>query len=113
MAAKTDAEKEILEEEFRSLEEQKAEIEQRKKRVQYREQFRHAGYVYVISNIGTFGEEKDVYKIGVSLRDKPEERVDELSDAAVPFDFDIHAMIFSADAYALENALHKALMPDG
>jgi hypothetical protein len=64
-----------------------------------------AGYVYIISNIGSLGE--NVVKIGVTRRLKPEERVKELSSASVPFKFDIHALIFSTDAFALENKLHK------
>ncbi len=72
----------------------------------YREANQKAGYVYVISNIGAFGE--NIYKIGMTRRLDPQERVDELGDASVPFNFDVHAMIFSDDAPALENALHKA-----
>ena len=72
----------------------------------YREQSTRAGYVYIISNIGSFGE--NVYKIGVTRRLEPQDRVDELGDASVPFYFDVHAMIFSDDAPSLENALHKA-----
>ncbi len=64
-----------------------------------------AGYVYIISNIGSFGE--DVYKIGVTRRQDPLERVRELSDASVPFKFDVHALIFAEDAFELENQLHK------
>ncbi|MGM9534096.1 MAG: GIY-YIG nuclease family protein [Intestinibacter sp.] len=64
-----------------------------------------AGYVYIISNIGSFGE--NVYKIGMTRRLDPMDRVRELGDASVPFKFDVHAMIFSEDAPALENALHK------
>lgn len=71
-----------------------------------REQNTRAGNVYIISNIGSFGEH--VYKIGVTRRLEPLERIDELGDASVPFDFDVHAIIFSDDAPALENALHKA-----
>ncbi|AYV20502.1 DUF4041 domain-containing protein [Vibrio mediterranei] len=63
------------------------------------------GHVYVISNIGSFGE--DVYKIGMTRRLEPMERVKELGDASVPFTFDVHAMIYSENAPALENALHK------
>lgn len=74
--------------------------------VDYRAANQRAGYVYIISNIGSFGE--GVYKIGMTRRLDPTERVDELGDASVPFDFDIHAMIFSEDAPALEAALHKA-----
>lgn len=67
---------------------------------------KRAGYVYIISNIGAFGE--NVYKIGMTRRLDPSERIDELSDASVPFNFDIHAMIFSEDAPGLEAALHNA-----
>lgn len=74
--------------------------------IDYRQNNQKAGYVYVISNIGSFG--KDVYKIGMTRRLNPEDRVKELGDASVPFKFDIHAMIFSDDAPKLENALHKA-----
>ena len=65
-----------------------------------------AGYVYIISNIGSFG--KDVYKIGMTRRLDPQDRIDELGSASVPFNFDVHAMIFSDDAPALEAALHRA-----
>lgn len=64
------------------------------------------GHVYIISNIGSFGE--NVYKIGMTRRLDPEDRVRELGDASVPFGFDIHAMIFSEDAPALETQLHQA-----
>lgn len=63
------------------------------------------GHVYVISNIGSFGE--DVFKIGMTRRLDPQDRVDELGSASVPFLFDVHAMIHSDDAPALENALHQ------
>lgn len=74
--------------------------------VDYREANQKAGYVYIISNIGAFGE--NVYKIGMTRRLDPQERVDELGDASVPFDFDVHAMIFTEDAPKLEAALHNA-----
>ena len=64
-----------------------------------------SGYVYVISNIGSFGE--DVVKIGLTRRLEPDDRVKELGDASVPFGFDTHAMIYSEEAPALESALHK------
>ena len=76
------------------------------KDVDYRAANQKAGYVYVISNIGAF--DPDVYKIGMTRRLDPTERVDELGDASVPFNFDVHAMIFSDDAPALEAALHRA-----
>lgn len=81
-------------------------IEKAIKDVDYREANQRAGYVYVISNVGAFGE--NVYKIGMTRRLDPQDRVDELGDASVPFNFDVHAMIFSDDAPSLENALHKA-----
>lgn len=64
-----------------------------------------SGYVYVISNIGSFGE--DMVKIGLTRRLDPNDRVRELGDASVPFTFDTHAMIYSEEAPALEAALHK------
>lgn len=64
-----------------------------------------SGYVYIISNIGSFGE--DVVKIGLTRRLEPDDRVKELGDASVPFGFDTHAMIYSDEAPALESALHK------
>lgn len=88
------------------LESQFAETEKAIADVDYRAANQKAGYVYVISNIGSFGE--GVYKIGMTRRLDPTERVDELGDASVPFDFDIHALIFSEDAPALEAALHNA-----
>lgn len=64
-----------------------------------------SGYVYVISNVGSFGE--DVVKIGLTRRLEPDDRVRELGDASVPFGFDTHAMIYSDEAPALEAALHR------
>ncbi len=66
-----------------------------------------AGYVYIISNIGSFGE--NVFKVGMTRRMNPEDRVNELGSASVPFKFDIHSTIFSQDAVGLENELHKRL----
>ena len=63
------------------------------------------GHVYVISNVGSFGE--DVYKVGLTRRLEPLDRIKELGDASVPFDFDVHALIRSDDAPALERELHK------
>lgn len=88
------------------IESQLSEIQKSIENIDYREANARAGYVYVISNIGAFGE--NVYKIGMTRRLEPQDRVDELGDASVPFKFDVHAMIFSDDAPALENALHKA-----
>ena len=66
------------------------------------------GHVYIISNVGSFGE--GVYKIGQTRRPDPQERVDELSDASVPFEFDVHALIESINAPALEHKLHKIFL---
>lgn len=88
------------------LETQLQDIDKAMKDIDYREANQRAGYVYIISNIGAFGE--NVYKIGMTRRLDPQDRIDELGDASVPFNFDVHAMIFSDDAPALETALHKA-----
>lgn len=83
------------------------EIENNLKDIDYRENNKRAGYVYIISNIGSFGE--NIFKIGMTRRLDPLDRVRELGDASVPFQFDIHALIFSEDAPSLENAIHKSL----
>lgn len=66
-----------------------------------------AGNVYIISNLGSFGE--NVFKIGMTRRLDPQDRIDELGSASVPFEFDVHSFIFSEDAVGLENELHKRL----
>lgn len=66
-----------------------------------------AGTVYIISNKGSFGD--SVFKIGMTRRLEPQDRVTELGDASVPFPFDVHSFIFSEDAVSLENTLHKEL----
>lgn len=83
----------------------RAELESEEKLIDYREQNAKAGYVYVISNVGAFGE--GIYKIGMTRRLEPMDRVDELGDASVPFWFDVHAMVFSNNAPALEAKLHE------
>lgn len=100
-----DEEKEKLLDRIRELEKHMEEIQEQKRDVENREQNTRAGYVYIISNIGAFGE--DVYKIGMTRRLEPLDRVRELGDASVPFTFDVHALIFSNDAPTLENTLHK------
>lgn len=72
--------------------------------VDYREANIRSGYVYIISNVGSFGD--GVYKIGMTRRLEPMDRIRELGDASVPFGFDVHALIFSDDAPSLETALH-------
>ena len=66
-----------------------------------------AGTVYVISNLGSFGE--DVFKIGMTRRQDPQDRITELGDASVPFRFDVHSFIFSQDAVSLESRVHALL----
>lgn len=78
----------------------------RKAKAIARAQLTRSGHVYVLSNVGSFGE--GVYKIGLTRRLDPFERVDELGDASVPFPFDVHAVIFAEDAPGLENKLHRA-----
>lgn len=103
--AQTDTEREVLQEERALIAGKLEEVTKSKADIDYREQNTRAGYVYIISNVGAFGE--GIYKIGVTRRLDPYERVDELSDASVPYDFDVHAIVFSDDAPALENAMHK------
>jgi Domain of unknown function (DUF4041)/T5orf172 domain len=94
----------------RAIEESQAkisEIQEAIKGVEERAANIKQGFVYVISNIGSFGEE--VIKIGLTRRINYEDRIHELSDASVPFIFDIHAVIASEDAVALERKLHDAL----
>lgn len=69
-----------------------------------------AGNVYIISNLGSFGD--NVFKIGMTRRLNPQDRVNELGDASVPFKFDVHSFIFSNDAVGLESKLHKILNND-
>lgn len=76
-----------------------------KERAISRAQMTRSGHVYVISNVGSFGE--DIYKIGMTRRLDPMDRVRELGDASVPFPFDVHAIIYCEDAPTLENKLHK------
>lgn len=99
-------EKEVLLEKKQEIESHLTKLDVAIKDIDYREANKKAGYVYIISNIGSFGE--GVYKIGMTRRLDPMERVDELGDASVPFKFDVHAMIFSDDAPKLESALHRA-----
>lgn len=103
--AKDDIERSLYLDKIKALEEKLHMLEKDKQNVFEREANTRAGYVYVISNIGSFGE--DVYKIGMTRRLEPMDRVKELGDASVPFEFDVHAMIFSEDAPKLEAALHQ------
>ncbi len=93
--------------EVERLEIRLAEAEAKIQRAVSQAQLTRAGHVYVLSNIGSFGE--NVYKIGMTRRLEPGDRVRELGDASVPFPFDVHMMIYSEDAPKLENALHRVL----
>ena len=103
--AATDEERAALQLKISEVEAGKANLDREENVIDYREQNAKAGYVYVISNMGAFGE--GIYKIGMTRRLEPLDRVDELGDASVPFWFDVHAMVFSENAPALEAKLHE------
>ena len=94
-------------EEVERLQAKLAEAEEKSQRAISRAQITRSGHVYVISNIGSFGE--GVFKIGMTRRLDPQDRVKELGCASVPFPFDVHMMISSDNAPTLENTLHRAL----
>ncbi len=100
-----DAQKATYEAQLRALQEKLTEAEAKNQRALSMAQQTKAGHVYVISNVGSFGEH--VFKVGMTRRLEPLDRVRELGDASVPFEFDVHAMIQSDDAPALERALHR------
>lgn len=100
-----DAEKQLYLDKIKELNEKLEKLTQEKESLAQREANAKAGYVYIISNIGSFGE--DIYKIGMTRRLEPMDRIKELSSASVPFEFDVHALIFSDDAPALESLLHQ------
>jgi len=87
------------------LERRLADAQANKQRALSQAQLTRSGHVYVISNIGSFGEH--IYKIGMTRRLDPMDRIRELGDASVPFQFDVHAIIYTQDAPALESALHR------
>ena len=105
VAAASAAERAEFEARLALLQEQLQATEDKNQRAISMAQQTRAGHVYVISNIGSFGEE--VFKIGMTRRLEPLDRVRELGDASVPFEFDVHAMIFSDDAPGLEKQLHR------
>lgn len=96
-----------LEETRRQLEQEIEDVHKKYERAKSMAQMTKQGHVYIISNVGSFGE--NVYKIGMTRRLEPLDRVSELSGASVPFEFDVHAMISCDDAPALEYALHNKL----
>lgn len=105
VAAASAAERAEFETRLALLQEQLQAAEDKNQRALSMAQQTRAGHVYVISNIGSFGEQ--VFKIGMTRRLEPLDRVRELGDASVPFEFDVHAMIFSDDAPGLEKQLHR------
>lgn len=105
LAKASEIEKQLYIDKIKELEDKVRLLEKDKENILQREQNTRAGYVYIISNIGSFGE--NIYKIGMTRRLEPMDRVKELGDASVPFEFDVHAMIFSEDAPALETILHN------
>jgi hypothetical protein len=96
---------EQLQAKIRDMEQQLQEAHEKKERALSMAEQTKRGHVYIISNIGSFGE--NVLKIGMTRRLDPMERIYELGDASVPFEFDVHAMIFSEDAPDLEKKLHS------
>ena len=105
--SKSDEEKEKLEVKIKELELALAKSNEDIDQIADKRKRTGAGYVYILSNIGSFGE--NVYKIGVTRRDEPQDRVKELSNASVPFKFDNHVFIFSKEAFDLEKELHKQI----
>ncbi|HCZ0504259.1 TPA: DUF4041 domain-containing protein [Staphylococcus aureus] len=97
-------EKELYIEKIKELDNSLKNLNSERENVKDRKENAQSGFVYIISNIGSFGE--NVYKIGVTRRLEPMDRINELSSASVPFEFDVHALIFSENAFELENKLH-------
>lgn len=105
MAAATEEQRAEYEAQLASLRVQLQEAEEKNQRAISMAQQTRRGHIYIISNVGSFGEH--IYKIGLTRRLEPLDRVKELGDASVPFGFDVHAVILSDDAPALETQLHK------
>ncbi|MCB9026106.1 MAG: DUF4041 domain-containing protein [Bdellovibrionaceae bacterium] len=104
LEGKAEAEKEQFILKIKELESKLAEAHDKTVRAISNAQLTSVGHVYIISNIGSFGE--GIFKIGMTRRDTPLDRVRELSDASVPFSFDVHALIYSENARKLESDLH-------
>lgn len=105
VAAASEAQRAEFEAKLLDLQSKLHAAEEKNQRALSMAQQTRTGHVYVISNIGSFGEE--VFKIGMTRRLEPSDRIRELGDASVPFEFDVHAMIFSEDAPGLEKSLHR------
>ena len=102
----TDSEMENLQKRILELQSQLASVVLKKEEIANLQNGK-AGNVYIISNLGSFGD--DVFKIGMTRRLDPQERINELGSASVPFKFDVHSFIFSEDAVTLESELHNRL----
>lgn len=98
---------EELQSKIADLESNLADAQARKERAISQAQLTKAGHMYVVSNIGSFGE--NVYKIGMTRRLEPMDRIDELGNASVPFDFDVHAIVYSENVPELEHKFHEKL----
>lgn len=107
MKEAAEKEKEKLMEEMEKLKQKLQKAEEKSQRAKSMAELTKSGHVYIISNIGSFGE--NVYKVGMTRRLDPMDRIRELGDASVPFPFDVHAIIYSDNAPALENKLHRFL----
>jgi hypothetical protein len=105
LAKASQEQRQKYEDQIKELNERLTQAEEKNQRALSMAQQTKAGHVYIISNIGSFGEH--VYKIGMTRRLEPLDRVKELGDASVPFSFDVHAMIWSENAPALETSLHR------
>ena len=108
LRAASEGQKAAFEEKLQEMQGKLVEAEAKGQRALSMAQQTKAGNVYVISNIGSFGE--DVFKIGMTRRLEPLDRVAELGDASVPFPFDVHGMIYSENAPALEHKLHQQFL---
>lgn len=105
VATASEAQRAAYETKLAELQDRLQAAEEKNQRALSMAQQTRTGHVYVISNVGSFGEE--VFKIGMTRRLEPKDRVRELGDASVPFEFDIHAMLYSEDAPGLERTLHR------
>ena len=108
VARANEEQKLLFQQKLEELQNKLEQTEEKNQRAVSMAQQTKTGNVYVISNIGSFGE--NVYKIGMTRRLDPLDRVRELGDASVPFEFDVHAMIYSEDAPALERQIHKQFL---
>lgn len=108
VARANEEQKLLFQQKLEELQQKLVQAEEKNQRAISMAQQTRTGNVYIISNIGSFGE--DVYKIGMTRRLEPLDRVRELGDASVPFEFDVHAMIYSEDAPALEKQLHRKFL---